>query len=117
MQLAHRLVYETMVGPIPAGMQLDHRCFEHACVRPSHMQPVTQQKNRENLTGAYACNRSGVRGVTWNNREAAWSVRVRVHGRLHHGGYFQEIPDAERAAIALRMELMTNNLIDRRTAA
>lgn len=34
---AHRVVYEMMVGPIPAGMELCHRCDNPGCVRPDHM--------------------------------------------------------------------------------
>ena len=31
----------------------------------------------------------------------------------HHGGRFDSLEDAERAAIALRNRLFTNNLVDR----
>lgn len=43
--LAHHVVYELMVGPIPAGLQLDHVCRQRACVRPDHLEPVTQREN------------------------------------------------------------------------
>ncbi|MGH1522875.1 HNH endonuclease signature motif containing protein [Leifsonia sp. L25] len=42
---AHRLSYETYVGPIPDGMQLDHVCETRACVRPEHLEPVTNFEN------------------------------------------------------------------------
>lgn len=43
--LSHRVVYEALVGPIPEGNELDHRCRNRACVRPSHLEPVTHQEN------------------------------------------------------------------------
>lgn len=43
--LAHRWLYERWVGPIPAGLQLDHLCFTPSCVNPDHLEPVTQQEN------------------------------------------------------------------------
>ena len=43
---AHRVAYEELVGPIPNGLSLDHLCRNRACVRPDHLEPVT---NRENL--------------------------------------------------------------------
>lgn len=45
MSLTHRLAYEELVGPIPAGLQLDHLCRVRNCVNPAHMEPVTQREN------------------------------------------------------------------------
>lgn len=42
---AHRVAYETWVGPIPDGLQLDHLCRRPACIKPMHLQPVTPQVN------------------------------------------------------------------------
>jgi len=43
--LAHRLAYETFVGPIPAGLDLDHLCRVRHCVNPDHLEPVTRSEN------------------------------------------------------------------------
>jgi hypothetical protein len=47
---AHRYVYECLVGPIPAGLVIDHLCGEPSCVNPLHMEPVTQAMNLERGT-------------------------------------------------------------------
>lgn len=44
-QYVHRLVYELLVGPIPAGLQLDHLCRVRACANPDHLEPVTPREN------------------------------------------------------------------------
>src|SRR5688572_505713 len=44
-RLAHRFYYESLVGPIPAGLVLDHRCRVQPCVNPDHLEPVTQRTN------------------------------------------------------------------------
>lgn len=41
----HRLAYEALVGPIPAKMDLDHLCRNHACWNPEHLQPVPHRVN------------------------------------------------------------------------
>lgn len=43
--VAHRWAYESEVGPIPAGLQLDHLCRVRHCVNPAHLEPVTIREN------------------------------------------------------------------------
>ena len=42
---AHRVVYEVFKGEIPEGLVLDHLCRIKHCVRPDHLEPVTQAEN------------------------------------------------------------------------
>lgn len=42
---AHRYAYESLVGPIPEGMTLDHLCRNPPCVNPDHTEPVTNRVN------------------------------------------------------------------------
>lgn len=42
---AHRFAYELLVGPIAAGMHLDHLCRNKACVNPAHLEMVTPRVN------------------------------------------------------------------------
>lgn len=42
---AHRMAWLALVGPIPDDLQLDHLCRLRACIRPAHLDPVTQREN------------------------------------------------------------------------
>jgi hypothetical protein len=110
-QLAHRVAYEYVVGPIPAGASLDHKCHTLACVNPNHLRPVSQKQNCEHRLGAQANSQSGVRGVSRvGNR---WKAAVKHNGQTLYIGLFADIADAEAAAIARRNELFTHNDTDR----
>jgi hypothetical protein len=43
--LAHRVSYELLRGPIPAGLQIDHLCRIRHCVNPDHLEAVTAKTN------------------------------------------------------------------------
>jgi len=43
--VAHRWIYEILIGSIPGGKQLDHSCRKRACVNPAHLSPVDQATN------------------------------------------------------------------------
>lgn len=42
---AHRITYETFVGLIPEGLDIDHLCRVRACCNPQHLEPVTRAEN------------------------------------------------------------------------
>lgn len=44
-QTAHRFAWEHAHGPLDGGLVLDHACRVRSCVRPAHLEPVTQGDN------------------------------------------------------------------------
>ena len=45
LKLAHRIAYETFVGPIPSDLVVDHLCFVRACINPDHLRLATRAEN------------------------------------------------------------------------
>lgn len=46
LKLAHRVMFELVQGrEIQAGKVLDHLCRNGRCIRPAHLEEVTQQEN------------------------------------------------------------------------
>jgi len=65
--LAHRYAYELLVGPIPTGRVIDHLCRRRECVKPTHLEAVT---NLENLRrGAGYALRNGLRTACVNGHQ------------------------------------------------
>lgn len=102
---AHRVSYELHVGPIPAGLVIDHLCRNKLCVNPAHLEPVTARENVLRGTGpsakcaamthcirghlldeenTYVCPR-GKRGCRKCRREANRRSMARQRGRRING--------------------------------
>lgn len=114
LRAAHRISWELANGPIPPGMDIDHKCHNPSCVRHSHLHPVSTKQNAENRQGAQRNSKSGIRGVSMVR--GVWLASVRHHGRNISVGHFATAAEAEAAAIAKRNQLFTNNILDRRSS-
>jgi hypothetical protein len=101
---AHRYAWEQKHGPIPAGLVVDHRCRNRACINLDHLRIVTRHvSNTENIVGAnYQLNAAKTRckhghefdvvNTCWlrdgtrqcrqcsRNRNAAYKVRKKAKG-------------------------------------
>jgi HNH endonuclease len=44
---AHIVSYETFVGPVPEGHELDHSCRYGFCISPNHLEPVLPSVNKQ----------------------------------------------------------------------
>lgn len=51
---AHRVAWELAYGPIPEDRpHIDHLCRVRACIRPDHLEPVTQAENNRRMGEAH----------------------------------------------------------------
>ena len=106
----HRYAYELLVGPIPAGYEVDHQCRNTICCNPAHLEPVPHDVNSQRQ-GLRSDNTSGVRGVSWHKASQKWRVVVGQHingkQKKHWGGLYtdQEFEAACAKVIAMRLEI------------
>lgn len=73
---AHRAVYLELVGPIGEGLRLDHECRRRRCVRPEHLEPVTESINQGRRTWRARVRRSQCR----NGHDLAINAMVTPEG-------------------------------------
>lgn len=111
---AHRFSYELLVGSIPDGMEIDHSCRVRSCVNPAHLQAATRKQNVENVD-VQRTSTTGVRGVG-PSEGGRFRARVGHNGTTYYLGVFDSIEDAGAAAKAKRLELHTNNTLDRKAS-
>ncbi|MGW7100333.1 HNH endonuclease signature motif containing protein [Streptomyces sp. NPDC054838] len=95
MRKAHVVAYEDQVGPVPGGMQLDHRCHNQdpdcdlgedcphrRCINTDHLEPATSSENT-------------LRGKTLAAHNAA---KTHLGEHLPAQGRRQALPDLPRRA-------------------
>ena len=97
---AHRFSYLNMVGEIPSGLFIDHKCHNRACVAPHHLRLATKAQNMWNQ-GSQVTNTSGFKGVSWHRHAKKWESRI--SGKFL--GYFTTAEAAHAAYCAAATKL------------
>ena len=88
---AHRLAWLYVHGEFPPD-QLDHANRVRSDNRIDNLRPATRQQNAVN--SFRADNTSGRKGVTWSNKCEKWLVQIRVNGKRHNLGHYNDIEEA-----------------------
>lgn len=102
-QLAHRYAWEKANGPIPDDLQIDHTCWNTACVNLDHLRLATSAENSSYLSSGLKGSKSGLRNVYRHGR--GWMVQVHKAGTFHYFGTFSSIEEAKNVAQRARGDL------------
>jgi hypothetical protein len=91
---AHRIVWELCKGPIPDGVEIDHRNGNSLDNRLINLRAVNHMKNMKNMR-IRATNTLGVAGIVFDKRREKFAARIQDHrGKGIHLGYFDTVEPA-----------------------
>lgn len=97
---AHRIVWEMHKGKIPYGFEVDHINHIRSDNRIENLRIVSRSENMLNKS-IYSTNKSGVVGVSWNNKRGKWIAQIQKAGKkksLYEGDSFDDACKARRSA-------------------
>lgn len=89
---AHRVAWALFYGTWPDG-QVDHINGDRKDNRIANLRSVTNAENARNQRLRKA-NTSGHSGIYWFARDCKWWVKIVVHGKAQHVGYFDNLEEA-----------------------
>lgn len=84
--LAHRMSWEENLGPIPAGLNVLHRCDNRSCVNPAHLFLGTQQDNLADMREKGHQVRGELQGSSKVTEEIIKAIRKRYRRYSHKHG-------------------------------
>ena len=76
--LAHRFIYEKLVGNLIADLEIDHVCRNRLCVNPAHLEQVSKSENRKRAVpfrkkAVKSLDRTHcLQGHIFNNKNTIW---------------------------------------------
>lgn len=79
--LAHRYSAQLQAKRDITGEIVDHLCHNTSCVNPDHLRLTDHSGNMQNLRGAQANSKSGIRGVNYDAFNRRWRASVKYGNR------------------------------------
>lgn len=92
----HRLIMESICGPLQNGMAVDHIDGDGLNNRRSNLRICNHLQNMQNQLRR-TDNLSGFKGVSWKKSSSKWLARITVDKKVIHLGLFGDKLEAARA--------------------
>ena len=102
---AHRVSWTLEKGETPKGADINHKCWNPACVNVDHLEESSRQENSSYRKGPNFNSTSGVRNVYWDRDNKNWRVVVASKGVRFSKSGFLSLESASEYAEHLRNEL------------
>jgi hypothetical protein len=101
---AHRLIWSMFNGPIPEGLDIDHRDEVKTNNRLSNLRLATRGQNMMNVS-QHKSNTSGIKGVAFHKGSGKWEAYVSVGRKKTYLGLHNSAERAGEIAAKKRNEL------------
>jgi hypothetical protein len=105
MMFMHRYILGLKPGD---GIKVDHIDGNGLNNQRNNLRPTTNSQNLQNRHTLDRNNRSGYRNVAWDNERTRWIVTIRVNNKNIHVGRYDDLLEANEAAIQARRTYMTH---------
>jgi hypothetical protein len=93
----------------PEGFVVDHYNHDTFNNLESNLRICSSKQNSENQTKRKT-NTSGYKNVSWNKHANKWRVNITHNGKKIHIGYYDDLHEANQAAIAARDKYFTHHI-------
>lgn len=104
---SHVYAWERVNGPIPEGMDIDHRYrCDRLCCEVSHLRLASRSQNLWNRVGPIPGRIEDLpRNVYLDRKSGSYFVKITRNGERHHIGTFATVEEADAAAENARKDL------------
>lgn len=90
------------------GIEVDHINHNTLDNRRCNLRLATRGQNEQNKHGVRSCSKTGVKNVGFSKKMNKYQVTITLNGKKIHLGFFDDIRDAEKAAIDGRRKYFTH---------
>lgn len=96
----------------PDGLVVDHENHDTLDNRRDNLRVVNHNINAQNRKNVISTNKSGEKGVSWDNKRRGWLVSFCVNGNKYYFGRYNDLEEARNKAREEYNKIISGNLAD-----
>jgi len=97
----HRIIFMMHKGYMPKF--IDHIDNNKSNNKIENLREASHSQNQWNHK-LRSDNKSGIKGVSWANRDKSWKAQCYVNGKQYQLGYFKDLNEAKNVVMEFRQE-------------